>query len=64
MMNYSNFRSHSERFSMHGIDEGKLESLASKLDYPIEDIMCAIREVGFDREEIEEYIRDRYNRGI
>jgi hypothetical protein len=47
---------------MPGVDESKIEMLVRKLKYPFEDILRAIQEVGFDIEEIEEYIRDRYNR--
>lgn len=62
MWNYSNYRSSSDRFNISDIDEGTIESLARKLKYPLEDILCAVREVGCDREEVEEYIRDRHNR--
>ena len=62
MYSYNSFISRSDRYGIYDDDENKLESLGKKLNYPFEDIMRAIREVGFDEEEIEEYIRDRYNR--
>ncbi len=62
MYSYNSFISRSDRYGIYDVDENKLESLVKKLNYPFEDIMRAIREVGFDEEEIEEYIRDRYNR--
>ena len=54
--------SRSDRYGCYGADESKIEKLASELNYPFEDILRAIQEVGFNTEEIEEYIRDRYNR--
>jgi hypothetical protein len=51
-----------DRFQFNRKDEHRIERLASKLDYPIEDILRAVQEVGFDADEVEEYIRDRYNR--
>lgn len=63
MYSYNSFGSRSDRYGTYGADEFKVESLAKKLNYPLEDIMRAIQEVGFDKDEIEEYIRDRYNRG-
>lgn len=60
MYSYSKFLAISDRYGISG-DE-RLEQLANKLKYPLEDIVRAIREVGYDAEEIEEYIRDRYNR--
>jgi hypothetical protein len=51
-----------DRYRVSTKDEKKMERLADKLNYPIEDILRAVQEVGFDEEEVEEYIRDRYNR--
>lgn len=62
MYSYNSFISRSDRYGAQGVDENKVESLAKKLKYPMEDIMRAIQEVGFDKDDIEEYIRDRYNR--
>ncbi|HEU0113004.1 MAG TPA: hypothetical protein VFQ73_19165 [Flavisolibacter sp.] len=52
----------SDRFGSFNNQEFKIESLVRKLNYPTEDILKAVQEVGFDEEEVEEYIRDRYNR--
>jgi hypothetical protein len=51
-----------DRYCVSTKDEKKMERLADKLNYPIEYILRAVQEVGFDEEEVEEYIRDRYNR--
>jgi hypothetical protein len=62
MYNYTNYVSSNDRFGHYGTDEYKLNYLSRKLKYPLEDIIRAVQEVGFDKEEVEEYIRDRYNR--
>ncbi|HEU4633533.1 MAG TPA: hypothetical protein VFS22_06095 [Flavisolibacter sp.] len=62
MRNYNSFISRSDRYGNYGADDYKVEMLAQKLKYPLEDILKAIQEVGFDKDEIEEYIRDRNNR--
>ncbi|MGN6164360.1 MAG: hypothetical protein ACTHOF_07460 [Flavisolibacter sp.] len=62
MRNYNSFISRSDRYGVFGTNDDKMESLAKQLRYPLEDIMRAIQEVGFDKEEIEEYIHDRHNR--
>ena len=59
-MNYK----YNDRFRMLSDYEGEIRSLAKKLKYPVDDILIAIQEVGFDELEIEEYIRDRHERGI
>ena len=64
MYNYTNFISSTDRFGVLGSDEYQIQKLSRKLKYPIEDILRAIQEVGFDQDEIEEYIRDRYNRDL
>jgi hypothetical protein len=53
-----------DRFSIYSDHENEVRSLAHKLRYPVDDILVAIQEVGFDEAEIEEYIRDRYERGM
>lgn len=62
MDSYTNLNSRTDRFGISGRDAFKVQSLAERLNYPLEDILKAIQEVGFDADEIEEYIRDRYNR--
>lgn len=61
MYNFNSITS-SDRFGISQKDAHKVEDLAEQLDYPLEDILNAVREVGFDAEEVEEYINDRYNR--
>ena len=62
MYNLYNYVSSTDRFGFHGTEEHKVERLSRKLSVPIEDVLRAVQEVGFDPEEVEEYIRDRYNR--
>ena len=62
MYSYGNYLNASDRYNTRGADEQTLLFLTRKLKYPLEDIMRAVQEVGPDEEEVEEYIRDRYNR--
>jgi hypothetical protein len=62
MYSFRNFVSQSDRYNVRGVDEQTLQHLTRKLKYPIEDILRAVQEVGDDSDEVEEYIRDRYNR--
>jgi maltoporin len=61
-MHYSNYIQRSDRYSVGNNDNFKVEYLVQQLNYPLEDILRAVQEVGFDSDEVEEYIRDRYNR--
>ncbi|MBA2745363.1 MAG: hypothetical protein H0U44_03980 [Flavisolibacter sp.] len=61
-MIYNNYSHNSDRYNIGSNETHKLQQLSQSLDYPIEDILRAIQEVGYNEEEIEEYIRDRYNR--
>lgn len=51
-----------DRYDTHGATEAALEELANTLQYSMEDILRAVQEVGYDRDDVEEYIRDRENR--
>ena len=53
-----------DRFSIFLSHENEIRRLSGKLDFPVDEIMVAIQEVGFNEEEIEEYIRDRNDRSI
>lgn len=53
-----------DRFSIFSDHENEVRNLAKKLRYPLDDVLVAIQEVGFNEEEIEEYIRDRRERGF
>jgi hypothetical protein len=64
MYSSSQFVSSADRFGVYGADEHQVHHLSKKLKFPVEDILKAVQEVGFDSEEVEEYIRDRYNRGF
>ena len=64
MYSYSNFISSTDRFGAFESTEYQIQKLSRKLKYPVEDVIKAIQEVGFDEDEIEEYIRDRYNRAL
>ncbi len=61
MNTYNNF-SGNGRYTISTSDSYRVEDLAGKLNYPYEDILRAVQEVGFECDEVEEYIRDRYNR--
>lgn len=64
MYNMQQFVSSTDRFGLYGSEEFRLNQLSKKLKLPLEDIFKAVQEVGFDEEEVEEYIRDRYNRSF
>jgi maltoporin len=55
---------HSDRFSIFNGNENEIRRLSKKLDYSVDDILSAVQEVGFDEDEIEEYIRDRQERSL
>jgi hypothetical protein len=62
MITKKNIRDNGSKISeVISINE-EIEFLASQYDYTIEEVLSAIQEVGFDREEIAEYIRDRRDR--
>ena len=53
-----------DRFGIFFSNESEVRNLSRKLNYPVDDILIAVQEVGFDEEAIEEYIRDRYDRSF
>lgn len=53
-----------DRYGIYSVHEQEIRHLSRKLDYPVDDIVSAIQEVGFNEEDIEEYIRDRYDRSL
>jgi len=53
-----------DRFGIYNLNENEVVSLAKKLKYSVDDILSAVQEVGFNEEEIEEYIRDREDRSL
>ena len=57
-MNYK----YNDRFGIFSSNENEVRNLSRKLNYPVDDILVAVQEVGFDEEAIEEYIRDRQDR--
>lgn len=56
------YRYNNDRFGIYSTHETEIRSLARKLDYSVDDVLSAIQEVGFNEDEIEEYIRDRRDR--
>ena len=62
MYNYNRLIPSAGPYEFCRSQEHKVESLIRRLKFPVEDILRAVQEVGFDKEEVEEYIRDRYNR--
>ena len=61
-MQYLNSSFGNDRYVHGKTNEEEMMELTRKLNYPVEDILRAVQEVGSDREDVEEYIRDRYNR--
>jgi hypothetical protein len=59
-MNYKG----SDRFGIYSTHENEIRDIAKKLKYSVDDILSAIQEVGFNEDEIEEYIRDRNDRSF
>lgn len=55
---------YNDRFAIYSDHENEVKSLASKLRFSVDDVLVAIQEVGFDEDAIEEYIRDRSERGF
>jgi hypothetical protein len=53
-----------DRFSLYLTNENEMRKLSRKLKYSLDEIMAAVLEVGFNEEEIEEYLRDRNDRGL
>jgi hypothetical protein len=62
MTNYSRYISSNDRFGVPGTYEFEINELSRKLKLPLQDVLQAVQEVGFDRDEVREYIRDRYDR--
>jgi hypothetical protein len=55
---------HKDRFVIFSAYEQEVSQLSKKLNYSVDEILAAIQEVGFNEEEIEEYIRDRKDRSF
>lgn len=59
-MNYT----HNDRFGIFSSHEDEIRDLSKKLGYAVDEVLSAVQEVGFDENEIEEYIRDRNDRAL
>jgi signal recognition particle subunit SEC65 len=57
-------RNSNDRFGIYTAHESEVRKLSRKLNFSIDEILTAVQEVGFNEEEIEEYIRDRYDRSL
>ena len=64
MYNMYQFVSSTDRFGVYGSEEYRINDLCKQLKLPLEAILKAVQEVGFDPDEVEEYIRDRENRSL
>ena len=62
MMNYKNLRDPGSRYNEYSRVDEEVQYLSDKLNFSIEEIFSAIQEVGMNREDIIEYIRDRRER--
>lgn len=60
---FMNYKSN-DRSGIYLTYENEIRDLSKKLKLPIDDILSAIQEVGFNEDEIEEYIRDRQERSL
>ena len=59
-----NYRNNNDRYGIYASNENEVRKLSRKLKYSVDEILSAVQEVGFNEDEIEEYIRDRNDRGI
>ena len=59
-----NYKNNTDRYGIYVSYENEVRSLSRKLNYSVDEILSAIQEVGFNEDEIEEYIRDRNERGL
>ena len=57
-------RTQNDRFGIYSTHETEIRDIAKKLKYSVDDVLSAIQEVGFNEDEIEEYIRDRQDRSF
>ena len=57
-------RNNNDRFGIFSTHENEVRSLARRLGYTVDEVLVAIQEVGFNEDEIEEYIRDRNDRSF
>jgi len=64
MYNMYPYATSTDRYSVQGAEEYRINDLCQQLKLPLEDILRAVQEVGFDPDEVEEYIRDRENRSL
>lgn len=62
MYNIKLHTSGNDRFSIYGLHEEEVVELSKKLNLSVDEVLSAVQEVGFDNDDIEEYIRDRNNR--
>jgi hypothetical protein len=59
-----NYKNSTDRYGIYVSYENEVRNLSRKLNYSVDEILSAIQEVGFNEDEIEEYIRDRNERGL
>jgi hypothetical protein len=64
MYNYQDYVSSADRFGVYGTHEYHIHQLARKLKTSVDVVISAVQEVGFDPDEVSEYIRDREERGF
>lgn len=55
---------YNDRFGIFSSHEQEVRILSRKLNYSVDEILAAVQEVGFNEDEIEEYIRDRNERSL
>lgn len=62
MVNHQNVRDNGNRYHEFSHIDAEVKYLSVKMNFSADEIFSAIQEVGIDREEIIEYIRDRRDR--
>lgn len=62
MISHRNIREHASRIREYSSIDSEVQFLSEKFNFSVDEVLAAIQEVGFDRDEIREYIRDRRDR--
>lgn len=62
MMNFQNLRDTGNSYREFSLIDSEVQYLSDKMNFSVDEIFSAIQEVGVDRDEIIEYVRDRRER--
>lgn len=61
-MNFQNLRDTGNSYREFSLIDSEVQYLSDKMNFSVDEIFSAIQEVGVDRDEIIEYVRDRRER--